>query len=139
MNKLVKSTSIYSLGQILPQAASFILLPIYTRYLAPADYGIVSSMAVLQTILVIFFTLCLDRYVFRLYWDYKTENDKKDFFGTITISIAVLSSIILLLLFIFNRYISLIYKEIDFFPFYVYAILSSFIGVSSLLPKQYLV
>ena len=138
MNKLVKNTSIYSIGQILPQAAGFILLPIYTRYLTPADYGIVSSMAVLQTILAIFFTLCLERSVVRLYWDYKTDNDKKDFFGTITISIAVLSSIILLLLFTFNKYVGLIYKSIDFYPFYVYAILSSFIGVFSLVPKKYL-
>ena len=138
MNKLVKNTSIYSIGQILPQAAGFILLPIYTRYLTPADYGIVSSMAVLQTILAIFFTLCLERSVVRLYWDYKTDNDKKDFFGTITISIAVLSSIILILLFTFNKYVGLIYKSIDFFPFYVYAILSSFIGVFSLVPKKYL-
>ena len=138
MNKLVKNTTIYSLGQILPNAAGFILLPIYTKYLTPADYGIVSSMAVLQTILAIFFTLCLERSVVRLYWDYKTENDKKDFFGTITISIAVISSFILVLLFLFNNYVGLIYKSINFYPFYVYAILSSFIGVFSLIPKKYL-
>jgi len=93
MNKLVKNTAVYSIGQILPQAVGFILLPIYTHFITPADYGIVSSMAVLQTILAIFFTLCLERSIVRLYWDYKTENDKKDFFGTITISIAVFSSI----------------------------------------------
>lgn len=138
MNKLVKNTAIYSIGQILPRAAGFILLPIYTRFLTPADYGVVSSMAVLQTILAIFFTLCLDRSVVRLYWDYKTENDKKDFFGTITISIAVLSSVSLFLLFIFNNYVGLIYRSIDFYPFYAYAILSSFIGVFSLVPKNYL-
>lgn len=139
MNKLVKNTSIYFIGQILPEAAGFILLPIYTRYLAPSDYGIVTSMAVLQTILAVFFTLCLERCVIRLYWDYKTEDEKKDFFGTITISIAVSSSIIVSLLFFFNRYVGLIYKSIDFYPFYAYAILSSFLGVFSLVPKIYLV
>jgi len=138
MNKLVKNTAIYSIGQILPKTAGFILLPIYTRFLTPADYGVVISMAVLQTILAIFFTLCLERSLVRLYWDYKTENDKKDFFGTITISIAVLSSVSLFLLFIFNKYVGLIYKSIDFYPFYAYAILSSFIGVFSLVPKKYL-
>lgn len=138
MNKLVKNISIYSIGQILPKAAGFILLPIYTRYLAPSDYGIVASMAVLQTILAVFFTLCLERSVMRLYWDYKTEDEKKDFFGTITISIAVISSIILSLLFFFDRYVGLIYKSIDFYPFYAYAILSCFLGVFSLVPKKYL-
>jgi len=47
MNKLVKTTAIYSIGQILPQAVRFILLPIYTHFLTPADYGVVSSIAVL--------------------------------------------------------------------------------------------
>ena len=138
MNKLVKNTAVYSIGQILPQAAGFILLPIYTHFLTPADYGIVSSMAVLQTIFAIFFTFCLERSIVRLYWEYKTENDKKDFFGTITISIAVFSSIGLFLLFIFNNYVGLIYRSIDFYPFYAYAILSSFVGVFSLVPKHYL-
>lgn len=138
MNRLFKNTSIYSIGQILPKAAGFILLPIYTRFLTPADYGIVSSMAVLQTILAIFFTLCLERSVVRLYWDYKTEDEKKCFFGTIALSIAGLSLIILSLLFIFNQYVGLIYKSINFYPFFAYAILSSFIGVFSLVPKKYL-
>lgn len=137
MKRIFVNTSIYTIGNILPQAAGFILLPIYTRYLSPADYGIVNSMQVLQTILAVFFSMCLERSVYRLYWDNKTESAKRDLLGTITISIATVAFSILILLFIFQHYVGLIYKSIDFYPFYVYAILIGFISVFSLIPRIY--
>ena len=136
-NKIIKNTSLYTLGNILPQAAGFILLPIYTRYLTPADYGIVSSMQVLSTILAVFFTLAIDRSIYRLYFDYKTDKDKKDYLGTITISLFFISISVLLLLFICKGILGQIYKSIEFYPFHVYAILTAFFSVFSLLPKIY--
>ena len=137
MKRIFVNTSIYTIGNILPKAVGFILLPIYTRYLSPADYGIVSSMMVLQTILAVFFSMCLERSIYRLYWDNKTESAKRNFLGTITISIAAIAFSILSLLFIFNHYVGLIYKSINFYPFYVYAILIGFISVFSLIPCIY--
>ena len=57
MSSLIKNMSFYTIGNILPQAAGFILLPIYSRYLTPADYGIVTSMQVLISVFGILFTL----------------------------------------------------------------------------------
>lgn len=136
-SKIIKNTSLYTLGNILPQAAGFILLPIYTRYLSPAEYGIVSSMQVLSTILAVFFTLAINRSIFRLYFDYKTDKDKKDYLGTITISLFFISISILLLLFIFRGFVGQIFKSIEFYPYYFYAILTSFFLIFSLIPKIY--
>lgn len=94
-------------------------------------------MQVLQTILAVFFSMCLERSIIRLYWDNKTESAKRDFLGTITISIATIAFSILILLFVFQHYVGLIYKSIDFYPFYVYAILIGFISVFSLIPRIY--
>ncbi len=137
MNKIIKTTSFYTIGNILPQAAGFFLLPIYTRYLTPAEYGIVSSMQVLSTMLVVFFTMAIDRSIYRLYFDYKTDKDKKDYLGTITISLFFISVSVLVLLFIFRSFVGEIYKSINFYPFYVYAILTAFFSVFSIIPKIY--
>jgi O-antigen/teichoic acid export membrane protein len=51
---LLKHSGIYSLGLILTRLASFLLLPIYTRYLNPADYG---SMAILDLTAAVLGTL----------------------------------------------------------------------------------
>jgi len=136
-SKIIKNTSLYTIGNILPKAAGFILLPIYTRYLTPADYGIVSLMQVLSTILTVFFTMAIDKSIYRLYFDYKIEKDKRDYLGTITISLFLISLSVLLVLFIFRGLVGQLYKSIDFYPFYFYAILTTFFSVFSIIPKIY--
>lgn len=138
MNILIKNTSFYTLGTIIPQAAGFILLPIYSRFLLPSEYGIVNSMAVLGVFISIFFSMCLERSIMRLYYDYNSEKDKKIFYGTIFIAMSGIGIICLGLLFIFHKYVSSIYATIDFFPFYTYTIVASFVGSFSLMPKQQL-
>lgn len=137
MNNIVKNTSLYTIGIILPQIVGFLLLPIYTKYLSPGDYGIVSSMQVLSSILIIVFSFAIDRSIYRLYFDYKTDQDKRNYLGTITISLLFISSIILLLIFIFKGTISQIYKSIEFYPFFVFSIVSAFFSIFSIIPKIY--
>jgi len=138
MSKIIKNTSLYTIGNIIPQAAGFFLLPIYTRYLAPADYGIVSSMQVLNTILAVVFTLAVERSVYRLYWDYKTEKEKKDYLGSIVVALGGIATIVLALLFLFKGLVGLIYKSIPFYPFYVYAIITAYFTAFERVPKIYL-
>ena len=38
---LGRQTAIYSFGVMLGRAVSFLMLPVYTRYLTPSDYGLV--------------------------------------------------------------------------------------------------
>jgi len=136
-NKLVKNTSIYAIGNVIPKITHFFLLPLYTAYLSPRDFGIVQSMQVLTVILVIFFTLALDRSIYRLYFDFKTEENKKTYISTVFISIAGVSILLLILLFVFKNSVSLIYTSINFYPFYFYAIVSGFLTVFAVIPKIY--
>jgi len=138
MSKLIQNASLYTLGNLIPKAVSLILLPIYTRYLSPEDYGIVTSMEVLSGVLLVFFTMAIDRSIYRLYFEYKTAEAKREYLGTITIAIAVISVSVLLLLFIFRSLVGQIFKSIEFYPFYVYAILTVFLSVFSIVPKIYL-
>jgi O-antigen/teichoic acid export membrane protein len=138
VSKIIKNTSLYAMGNIIPKAAGFFLLPIYTRYLSPDDYGIVSSMQVLATILAVVFTLAVERSIYRLYWDYKTERDRRDFLGTIIVSLMAIATIVLALLFLFKGLVGGVFKSIPFYPFYVYAILTAYFSVFGLVPKIYL-
>ena len=136
MNKVIKNIPIYSIGNILPQITSFILLPIYTRYMSPDQYGIVTSMLLIQSIFVIIFTLCLDRSIYRLYWDYN-EDQMVDFLSTISIALVALGTLFLILSFIFQNYVTLIFTKIDFHPYFTYALLGSYVGLFSLIPMGY--
>lgn len=138
MFKLLKNSLIYSIGNILPQIIGFLLLPIYTKYLSPKDYGIIASMGVLTAVLTIIFTLSTDRSIYRLYYDYKNTNLTKTFLGTICIFITAVALASMIIIFIFRRNITNLYIDVAFYPYYVFAILSCFFGIFSTIPKIYL-
>ena len=47
--ELLRTTAVYSFGTLFTQVISFLLLPLYTRYLGPADYGVLSLLLVYST------------------------------------------------------------------------------------------
>jgi O-antigen/teichoic acid export membrane protein len=51
IKQLISHSMIYSLSWISGSAASILLLPVYTRYLAPTDYGILEMLAYTNDIL----------------------------------------------------------------------------------------
>ena len=48
--ELLRATSIYAIGLALQRAASLLLLPLYTRYLSPADYGTLELLDVTMSV-----------------------------------------------------------------------------------------
>lgn len=137
MSKLVKNTLLYSLGSILPQAVGFILIPLYTKYLSPSEFGIVNSMLVIQVFLAIFLTFTLEKSILRLYYDYKTEEEKKIFISSIFKGILLCTLITLGFVFVFSNKIQLIFSDIEFYPYYIIAILTSVFMTFNLVPKSY--
>lgn len=136
---MLKNTSIYAIGNIFPRIISFFLLPIFTRYLSPEEYGILNSMNLLGVVLSIFFTMAIERSVFRLYFDYKNE-ERKDFLGTIFISLVVIgTSITILCLLVFNNLLVIIFESISFYPYYVYLIINTYLTIFSYLPLAYFI
>src|SRR5690554_1698855 len=53
VKKVLKGASMYSLGDVLVKASGFFLIPLYTRVLTPADYGIVGYLQVFSGFLVV--------------------------------------------------------------------------------------
>lgn len=72
--KTISHTSIYAIGMILRNLASFIMLPIYTRFLTTEDYGILELLSMLIDFVGIFLGLRLAQGIFRYYFE---SDDKK--------------------------------------------------------------
>jgi len=124
---LIRNYSLYTIGSVLTQAFSVMLVPIYSKYLSTADYGILSSMGILGQVTAIVISLNIAKSLYRCYWDYRSEQEQKVFFGTIFISVFVLSTINIGGLFIFNKYLGLVYKSIPFYPYYFLVLLTIYI------------
>ncbi len=66
--RLGRETAIYSLGVLLGRAVSFLMLPVYTRYLSPSDYGIIQLLDLTVDVAAIFFTAGATSGVQRFYF-----------------------------------------------------------------------
>jgi O-antigen/teichoic acid export membrane protein len=134
VNKIVKGTFIYTLGSLLPKIGAFIFLPIYLEYLAPEEYGIVSSLLIVNTVLITIYSLSLPRALYRIYYDYKETGDRKVLIGTIIITVAVIAAALLGLTCLFGDIFRRIYESIPFYPFFFYSTLTCFFLVLQEIP-----
>jgi len=69
LRRLGKHSAIYGFGGLVQRILAVLLLPVYTRYLSPADYGIVETLIALTTVLVITLRLGITNAFFRFYFD----------------------------------------------------------------------
>ena len=85
--QIISTTLIYSAGTLLTQFVSFLLLPVYTRYLGPADYGALSLILVAQALLVLISELGIISALFRFYHQYDEEKARNRILATTLVSI----------------------------------------------------
>jgi O-antigen/teichoic acid export membrane protein len=69
LKRLGKHSAIYGLGGLVQRILAVLLLPVYTRYLSPEDYGTVETLIALTTVLVITLRLGITQAFFRFYFD----------------------------------------------------------------------
>ncbi len=89
--QLSKHSFIYSFGMLSTQLISFLLLPLYTRYLTPAEYGILEILRVTQSVLGIFFGMSFSSAIFMAYFKSKDLFHRKVVQSTTLIFLTVTS------------------------------------------------
>ena len=67
--RLARHSAIYGLGGLVARFVSVLLLPLYTRYLTPTDYGAVETLVALTAILATILRLGIASAFFRFYFD----------------------------------------------------------------------
>jgi O-antigen/teichoic acid export membrane protein len=71
--RLARGSLIYVIANFGIRGLNFFLLPLYTRFLSPADYGIISLAETIAAVLAAVLGLGLDAGVSRLYFQYVTD------------------------------------------------------------------
>lgn len=96
---IVKDSSIYGLSKVLGQAVSFFLIPLYTTYLSPEDYGILSILGLASVSFGIFMTFGIDSATYRYVGMSKDEEVQKKYVTNAQI-LTILSILFFLLILI---------------------------------------
>jgi O-antigen/teichoic acid export membrane protein len=87
IKRLTKNSAIYGIGHIFSRSIAFFLLPIYTNFLSPNDFGIAVILLSSLAILNIFYVFGMDSAFLRHFITAENESEKRNFFHTALTSI----------------------------------------------------
>ncbi|MCU1267794.1 MAG: polysaccharide biosynthesis protein [Acidobacteria bacterium] len=137
LRRLTGATFNYGLGRILPQVISFLLIPLYTVYLSPKDYGVVELTTVLCGFLVIMMRLGVPGAVTRFYYDHREGAELRDYVTTIArfmiVSSVVVGILTLLATWFFGN---VLVPGLPFYPFVLLAVIGSLVASNSDLQRR---
>lgn len=133
-SRLATQSGLYLLGQVFQKAASFLLIPVWTYYLLPADYGIVGTMGAYNNLLHIVLMLGIYGSLVRHYYELETRpEERRSYVFSNFLFLSAVSGVILIGLSIFgSRWWNTISSgSIPFHPFVTITLLTVWAGLIS--------
>lgn len=104
---LTKDFVLYGIGSVLSKASSIILLPFYTFYFSPEEYGVLELLTVMITLSSIIALLQLESAFSRFFYEYEVDK-RKQLSTTLFLFSGGLSLFIVLILWFFGKSINLL-------------------------------
>ena len=98
----LKNSLTYSIGSILTRGIGILLVPVYTNYLTPLEYGVIDLFIILASIVNLTIALEINQAVVRFYQDVENENDKIQYVSTAFFFTIFAYVIFLLISFVFS-------------------------------------
>ncbi|HEX5632056.1 MAG TPA: lipopolysaccharide biosynthesis protein, partial [Gemmatimonadales bacterium] len=99
--RLGRNTLIYSAGVLVQRVISVLMLPVYTRVMTPADYGVLDLLQMVTDVAALIFTAGLTAGLQRYYFQARDESERRAIVSTafmMQVGFAVLGTTALLLL-----------------------------------------
>lgn len=138
--RLAKHTLLFGLGNVLPKAISFLLIPVYTIYLTPDDFGIAELCTSIGAFMVILMRLGVPGSVTRFYFEFEDNiQDVRDYVTTVYYFLFAASILIGVvggaLLWWFQPVLT---PGVLFYPFILLVLINNFFSTNSDLQKRLL-
>lgn len=86
LRQLGKHTLVYTAGIIIGKVASFVMLPVYTRYLTPADYGVLELLGMTIDVIGMITSIGIVTGVFKFYSEDNNQTGKNAVISTAALS-----------------------------------------------------
>lgn len=108
MSRVWKDSSLYLIGNIASRAIGFLAIPLYSRFLSPAQYGLLELVELsTQTIAIALGLQAIGAALSRLYYDQASPETERAVVSTALIATAGLSATVMLVAILLARPLSL--------------------------------
>ena len=102
LKKLASQTAIYGLSSVVGRLLNYLLVPLYTRYFLPAEYGVVTELYAYVAFLVVILTYGMETAFFR----FSKKEETTKVYSTTLISLLISSVVFVGLIFLNSSAIS---------------------------------
>lgn len=103
IKSFIKNSFIYTIATVLTRGIAIFLVPIYTRYLTPAEYGIIDYFMILASIINLTIALEISQAVARYYQDAVGMKEKRSYVATAFLFTIFVYVLYFLISFIFSN------------------------------------
>lgn len=118
LKKLFSQTAIYGISSILGRLLNYLLVPLYTRVLDTAEYGIVTDLMAYVSFMLVVYSYGMETTFFR--FSSQKEYNSNDVYGTILTFITFTSLILTSIFIIFARPIASILSYAQYPQYIIY-------------------
>jgi len=110
--QVFRNSFCYMIASFTPVAVNLVVLPVFTRYLSPQDYGVLALTQSFATFLPVILSLQIHSSIGRFYFDY-TGRDQRVLVSTLGIALLFVCSVMLGMTFVFlNQILSYVFPKI---------------------------
>lgn len=139
MRNLIWRSLIYLGASFAVQGMGLMLIPLYSHFLTPADYGIWGLTNTVAQILGMLMSFGMMMAVGRFYFDAPDDKVRRETLGTIVIFLAVAPLIVLMLLeWQGTRLFQTVTPDVSYYPYIQIAVWATFLSTFSVVPLMVL-
>jgi O-antigen/teichoic acid export membrane protein len=136
LGALVRDTTLYSAGLVLRRGLGVLTLPIYARYLSAADFGIIAVVATVRDLLTVAYEMGTPNSSARFYYDCRTEAERRRLFGSLFLSLMVISGVGSVLILAFGAPLwQAVVPSIPFYPYVALGVVTVALSGMAVLPR----
>ena len=92
LKTLFRHTTVYGLGDVATSVVSFLLLPVFTRFLGPVEYGVLALLVAVEAVSKTTFRFGLDASFMRLHYDVEGESGTQQLTSTVFVTLLALTA-----------------------------------------------
>jgi O-antigen/teichoic acid export membrane protein len=125
---LFKNTLLYGMQDILEKVVAFCLIPVYTAFLTPDEYGIISVMTLVISVLSIIYISGQHGSALRYYYQYKEYPDRqRAMLGSIFTYLLLFPLLVSLVLLVWGGDLfHALFQDIAFFPYGALSVVTAY-------------
>lgn len=111
IKSFIRNSAIYTIATVLTRGIAIFLIPIYTRYLTPTEYGIIDYFVILASIINLTIALEISQAVVRYYQDAVGIEEKRSYVATAFIFTIFVYALYFIISFVFAGELSYLFLD----------------------------